>query len=165
MDRDTIVKKRSKTKTAVKDLEGAPVEEPLGYNASSLVVNAQAYILADKYDIQSLKASAVTKYKEILLETWNSTSFIESARLVFNNTRENDRTLRDIIIQRASRNVKALFDRGEFVALLKSHNDFAVEVLMGVVLNPPQDDEEEEIDSWIYRAANAGYERVGARRR
>ena len=41
--------------------------------------------------------------------------------------------LREVIIQTASENAKALFDRGEFVALLQSHGDFAAEVLNDVV--------------------------------
>lgn len=124
------------------------VEEPSGFNALSLLVNAQAYIIADKYDIQSLKEWAATKYEEVLLETWNSTSFIESARLIFDNTTESDRMLREIIVRRASKHAKALFDRGEFVALLQSHNDFAVDVLKDVVLNPQDDAHAVVIDSW-----------------
>jgi len=44
------------------------VEEP------PLVINAKVYIIADKYNIKSLKEWAVTKYIELLPATWNSTS-------------------------------------------------------------------------------------------
>ena len=77
----------------------------------------------------------MAKYKEVLPATWNSPSFIESASLVFEKTLESDRILRGVIIRKASENPKALFDRGEFVALLQSHGDFAAEVLRDVVFN------------------------------
>lgn len=102
-------------------------EPPIGLNPSALLVNAKTYIMADEYNMQSRKDWAVTK-KEVLLETWNSTSFIESAGLIFENTLESDRMLREVIIRKADENAKALFDRGEFVALLKSHGEFAAEI-------------------------------------
>ena len=98
--------------------EATVAEQPTGLNSVSLLINAKTYIIADKYDIHSLKEWAVTKYKEVLPATWNSTSFVESARLIYENTLDNDRMLREVIIQKASENVKALFGRGEFVELL-----------------------------------------------
>jgi hypothetical protein len=120
------------------------VEPPAELNASSLVVNAKAYIIADKYNIGSLKERAVTKYKQVLPTIWNSASFVESARLVFENTPESDRMLREVIIQKASENAKALFDRGEFVALLQTHGDFSMEVLRDVLFNRQEDVHEVE---------------------
>jgi hypothetical protein len=60
----------------------------------------------------------MTKYKEVLLVTWNSTSFIESTRLIYENTMDNDQILWEVIIQKASENVKALFNYSEFIELL-----------------------------------------------
>jgi len=113
---------------------------PISHNSYSLLINAKIYVIADKYDIQALKEWATTKYKEVLPTTWNSTAFIESARLIYDNTLDNDRVLRDIIIQKASENVKVLFDRGEFIDLLQAGGDFAMEVLRSVVFdsNSPQ---------------------------
>jgi len=56
--------------------------------------------------------------------------------------------LREVIIRKATENAKALFDRGEFVALLQSHGDFAAEVLRDVVFNQPNDAREVEADDW-----------------
>jgi hypothetical protein len=129
--------------------DGTVVAEPLtGLNASSLLVNAKAYIIADKYNIQLLKEWAVTKYKEVLMETWNSTSFIESATLVFENTPESDRMLREVIIWKAGENAKALFDCSEFVVLLKSYSDFAAEILRDTLFNQAEDVPEVEPDNW-----------------
>lgn len=47
-------------------VDGTTVAEPpTELNASSLLVNAKTYIIADKYNIQSLKEWSVTKYKEV----------------------------------------------------------------------------------------------------
>lgn len=123
----------------------AEVEQPAEVSASSLLVNAKTYIIGDKYDILSLKEWAVTKYKEVLPATWNSTSFIESARLIFENTPESDLMLREVIIQKAAENAKALFGHSEFVALLQSHGDFATEVLRHVLVYVPDPEPDLEI--------------------
>lgn len=95
----------------------------------------------------------MTKYKEVLPATWNSTSFIESARLIFENTPESDLMLREVIIRKASDHAKALFDRGEFVALLQSYGYFAAEVLKGVLFKQPDDIREVEPDEWGFGTA------------
>jgi hypothetical protein len=119
--------------------ETAVAEKPTTLNSLSLLVNAKTYIIADKYNIQSLKEWAVTKYKEVLPVTWNSTSFVESARLIIENTPESDLMLREVIVRKAAENATDLFDRGEFTALLQSHGDLAAEILRHVVFNPPGD--------------------------
>ena len=90
----------------------------------------------------------MTKYKEVVTATWNSTSFIESACLVFENTPESDRMLRKFILRTAGENAKALFDRGEFVALLKSNGDFAAEILRDILFNQPEAVPEAEVVDW-----------------
>jgi hypothetical protein len=100
------------------EYEPADADQPTGQNSYSLLINAKAYVIADKYDIQALKEWAVTKYKEVLPITWKSTAFTESARLIYDNTPDNDRMPREVIIRKVSEDVKALFDRSEFIDLL-----------------------------------------------
>jgi hypothetical protein len=80
--------------------------------------------------------------------TWNSTSFTDSARLIFDNTPKSDLMLREVIIRKASDHAKVLLDRSEFVALLQSHGYFAAEVLKGVLIKQPDDIREVEPDDW-----------------
>ncbi|MCJ1251050.1 hypothetical protein MMC30_008281 [Trapelia coarctata] len=124
----------------------ADQDQPKRVNSLSLLINAKVYIIADKYEVQALKDLAIAKYVHVLPETWNSSAFTESADLVYNNTVETDRMLRDAIVQGASKNIKALLDRGEFVDLLKSQSDLAVEVLRVVVSNPDLSPEVEALD-------------------
>lgn len=130
--------------------ETVAARQTTGLSASSLLINAKTYIMAEKYNIESLKEWAVNKYKEVLPATWNSTSFIESAGLIFENTPASDRMLREVVIRKASENAKALFDRGEFVALLQSHGDFAADVLRDVVFNQPGYAREGKPDDWAF---------------
>jgi hypothetical protein len=53
--------------------------------------------------------------------------------MIYENTPESDRTLREIIAKSASENIDKLLDRGEFVDLLKSHGSLAADVLKEVV--------------------------------
>jgi len=106
---------------------------PPGYDPISLLINAKVYIIAEKYDIRALKEIACTKYKEVWPTTWNSSCFTESACLVYENTVEEDRMLRDVIVKAASDNIKTLLDRREFVDLLKSCGDLATDILRNEV--------------------------------
>jgi hypothetical protein len=116
-------------------VDAANADQPTGHNTYSLLINAKTYVIADKYDIRALKEWAVAKYKEVLPTTWNSTAFIESARLIYDNVPDSDRMLREVIIRKASENGKVLFDRGEFIDLLQTHGDFAIEVLRRVAFD------------------------------
>lgn len=101
--------------------------------ASSLLVNAKVYIIADKYELEALKSFACTKYKKVLSNTWNSPFFPESACHVLENTMETDRPLRDVIVRVASEHAKDLLDRDDFVEMLKNHGDVAADILRKVV--------------------------------
>lgn len=122
--------------------------QPTVYDPISLLINAKVYIIAEKYDIQALKELACAKYKEVWQKSWNSAHFTESASLVYENTVEEDKMLRDVIVKAASDNIKALLDRGEFVELLKSYGDFATDILKNVVCNPDSTDYQEIGDQW-----------------
>lgn len=101
----------------------------LEYNPQALITNAKTYIIADKNGIEALKKLATTKYEQVVLKCWNECAFAESARLIYENTMETDRTIRDIIAKTASVNIKALLDRGEFVEMLNSCGELATDIL------------------------------------
>lgn len=106
---------------------------PKKLNSHSLIINAKVYIIADKNDILALKQWAAKKYKDVLEDAWNSPIFIESIRLIYDNTIEMDRILRDVVVREVKKHARDLIDREEFVDLYKSQPDFAIEVLREVV--------------------------------
>jgi hypothetical protein len=103
------------------------------YNPLSLVTNVKVYIIADKNAIEALKTLASKKYQRVVRKSWNHPAFAESARLVYENTMESDRAIRDVIVQTASENIKALLDRGEFIELLNTYGELATEILKKLV--------------------------------
>ena len=136
------------------------VKHTKAYDPASLLVNANVYIIADKYEIEALKKLACLKYEEVLSDTWNTSYFSESASHVFENTVETDRILRDVIVQVASDHVKALLDRGEFVEMLKRHGDISAEIMRKVVARydpvevPPLDPSGDE--EWVGQKKKKG---------
>lgn len=113
---------------------------------SSLLISAKVYVIADKYKLEALKEFARDKYLLVLASTWNTPAFPESACHVLENTMETDRLLRDVIVQVASKHVKDLLDRGEFVEMLKNHGDIAAEILRDVVTRYVEEEEEDNDD-------------------
>lgn len=94
-----------------------------------LVTIAKVYIIADAFDIQALKDLAAAKYGVIVVDSWNDPTFVESVRILYENTCEDDRSIKDIAIKTARINIKALLDRGEFRTLLKDIGEVAYDVL------------------------------------
>ncbi|KAI9812333.1 MAG: hypothetical protein M1827_004782 [Pycnora praestabilis] len=104
---------------------------------STLSSHAKIYALADKYDVQDLKGLAQTKFAAEVKDGWNDEAFSIAIREVYGSTPESDMGLRSIVSQSAKKNIKALMDRGEFMALLVEVNAFTVE-LLGAVLETPK---------------------------
>jgi hypothetical protein len=100
----------------------------LGYSSHPLIINAKTYIIADKKGIEALQKLASTKY-----ECSNDLPFTDSARLVYENTMESDRTIKGVIVQVASDNIKALLDRGESIELLNYYGELATNIFKRVV--------------------------------
>lgn len=98
-----------------------------------LVTLAKVYIIADTFDIPALKDLARAKYETVVQDSWNGPEFAESIRLLYLNTREKDRGIKDIAIKTAQINVKALLDRGEFRTLLKDIGEVALDVLHSAI--------------------------------
>jgi len=107
----------------------------LSFNAA-LLVNAKVYIIADKYDLQDLKALAKNKYEEVVPENWNSTTFVASLKLLYEDILESDRLLKYVAVETAGEHAKELVDRGEFVALCSEHGELAFDVLKSSLKHP-----------------------------
>ncbi|CAG9996907.1 unnamed protein product [Clonostachys byssicola] len=75
---------------------------------SHLVLHAQVYALAEKYDVSGLKALAATKFKCEVDIHWNSEDFMLALKEVYNSTVDHDRMLRDIVVQAVSLHLQLL---------------------------------------------------------
>ncbi len=102
---------------------------------SKLVFNVKVYIAGDTYNIPGLKELAKEKFEEVAKVHWNCAEFPEAIDLLWENTVDTDRNLRDVVLESAKTNIKALLDRGDFVELMQSRGNLCVEVLK-VILDP-----------------------------
>ena len=96
----------------------SPSRSSAGSKASGpLDTNVMVYFVADLLDIQELKELAKNKYEDALLDDWNSASFVASLKLLYEETIDADRTLKDVAIRAAGDHLEELLDHGDFVAL------------------------------------------------
>lgn len=101
-------------------------------NDHSHVTNVEMYILGDKLDIAALKRLATNKYEQINQTGWKSAKFVESARILYENTLESDRQLKDAFVKTAAKNFNNLKHQEPFAALLKEQPCVAWEILQAV---------------------------------
>lgn len=101
------------------------------------LVNTEIFALADRYDVQPLKALAKKKFEETVLEGWNTPAFLKILKLLYTDMYDRDRPLRRIAIRTAGRRAGALQDKGDFVALCKENAEIGFDILK-VALNEEQ---------------------------
>lgn len=95
----------------------------------AITLNAKLYIAGDKYDIWGLQVLAAKKYKNALSKEIRSVDFIESLKLIYEQTPESDRLLKDIAIEYAAKGCKALIEKEEFKELCGEHGDIAFDIM------------------------------------
>ncbi|CAH0019873.1 unnamed protein product [Clonostachys rhizophaga] len=96
--------------------------------SSHLVLHAQVYALAEKYDISGLKALAATKFKSEVDSHWHSEDFMLALQEVYNSTVDHDRVLRDIVVQAVSGHLQ-LLESKPFQQAIKGL-DFSYDLLL-----------------------------------
>lgn len=64
-----------------------------------LVIHARVYALAEKYGIYGLKTLAREKFESLVSDKWDESDFLEATEEVYTTTVDNDRGLRNIILQ------------------------------------------------------------------
>lgn len=84
----------------------------------ALATHARVYSLAEKYLIQGLKTVALQKFKSTLADSVDIGDYLEAAQEVYTSTIEDDRGLRDPIIETLYRNQDWL-DREDVRAVIK----------------------------------------------
>ncbi|KAK7214707.1 hypothetical protein V2G26_002710 [Clonostachys chloroleuca] len=95
---------------------------------SHLVLHAQVYALAEKYNISGLKALAATKFKCEVDSHWHSEDFMLALKEVYNSTVDHDRVLRDIVVQAVSGHLQ-LLESKPFQEAIKGL-DFSYDLLL-----------------------------------
>jgi hypothetical protein len=94
-----------------------------------LIVNAQVYALADKYQIKGLKKLSKAKFKAGAKVHWSEGIFLEAIREAYKSTPEHDRGLRDIVAKVACEHIWVLWYRAEFMSVMKELQGFTLDLL------------------------------------
>ncbi|THX83748.1 hypothetical protein D6D05_03422 [Aureobasidium pullulans] len=85
---------------------------------SNLLTHTRVYALAEKYDIPALKALAKTKFEMAMACYYDSPEFADAIEEVYCSTIDNDRGLRDVVIQ-AFRNHPQLASTRDVFGVIK----------------------------------------------
>lgn len=108
-----------------------PPNDSTNLNAERLPVNALMYTMADKYEIEHLKALAMTKFEQAAREKFSAEAFAHAAHLVF-STLTTDDGLRKIVVSTLNRHRNLI--KYEAVAnLLKSENEMAWSLIQALI--------------------------------
>jgi hypothetical protein len=101
--------------------------------ANALVFNTEMYILADKYDVPALKLLATAKFETAAIWGPSSSKFCEAVELLWENTRDDDVMLRNIVTNIALTNIDTLANKEEFIALMPQNGSFGLALLNAAV--------------------------------
>lgn len=99
----------------------------------ALLINAQVYTIAEKYNIHSLKKLALKKFDGMAVNCWEDDGFSSAIKEIYTSTPETDKGLRNIVCDRAKINMKVLLRRPDFRATLLEVTEFTVDMLDAVV--------------------------------
>lgn len=103
--------------------------EPLP-ESDTLAVNAGMYIIGDRYNIMDLKELAKNKFSYALnAGAWRKQSFPDVIRTIYDNTLPTDRGLRDCLVPTLQKYKKELRAQGRFMKVVRTHGDFAVDLI------------------------------------
>ncbi|TVY90574.1 hypothetical protein LAWI1_G002952 [Lachnellula willkommii] len=127
--KDSSRKKGNKAIRFVPSSTPDPPPGPTQFSADALLTNARVFVIADKYDIQGLKQLATKKYETAVPNAWNCAEFVGSLKLLYEETLESDRVLKDVAVKTAGKHVNDLVDRGEFAALCKVNGELGFDIL------------------------------------
>jgi hypothetical protein len=85
--------------------------------------------MADKYDVLVLKQLAADKFAEVLPDEGRTKSLTESLELMFDQTLEGDRLLKDMAINYAAGHYKELASMPEFEEMCRGNGDIGFEIM------------------------------------
>ncbi|EUC41591.1 hypothetical protein COCMIDRAFT_40241 [Bipolaris oryzae ATCC 44560] len=97
--------------------------------AEDLLVHTKAYEIADKYNIAGLKELSKAKFKKGCEKYWYTNPFRVAAKYAFSTTLEEDKGLRDIVIDTVAQHT-ILIREPQIQVLMKEFGDLALGVLL-----------------------------------
>lgn len=113
--------------------DGSIDDENVDLDKTELSTHALVYALADKYGIGDLKDMAKTKFSALAKEEWpQSQVFAHAAGLVYETTPDQDKGLRDAVVETVTAHHRDMLEVEEVQNLLESEPKLMLEVLKNI---------------------------------
>jgi len=94
----------------------------------TLLAHTRMYIIGDKYDIPGLKKLSAKIYGSQVLRDSGTPSFTASLELMFKETVEKDRDLKDVAMEFLIENARHFLARDDFATVCKENGDIGYEL-------------------------------------
>lgn len=89
-----------------------------GAELPNIVHHARVYAIADKYDVRTLRELATSKFTRACELWWDNGEFAQAALEAYSTTVEEDRCLRDIVVQTITAH-RDLIEKAEVAAVIR----------------------------------------------
>ncbi|KAF5590031.1 n-carbamoyl-l-amino acid hydrolase [Fusarium pseudoanthophilum] len=132
-------KESSERKIDIKDFDPSVVEAMLRfiysleysntYGTSSMVFDAQMWQIADKYDIQALKAESKKKFEIAVATGWSMEDFPTAVAIVYEAALPG---LREIAVRTANDNIEDLIKKDGFCELMRATPHFTADLVQAL---------------------------------
>ena len=99
----------------------SPAPAALDVDPADLVIHVRLYAVAEKYEIKGLKSLALRKFRVTADNAWDTKEFLAAAAEAYTSTVEQDRGLRDVVIE-TIHNHRSLLDKPSAQAVFKQLN-------------------------------------------
>ncbi|KAF4633274.1 hypothetical protein G7Y89_g4845 [Cudoniella acicularis] len=106
-----------------------------------LLIHTKVYIMSEKYDVAPLKLLATEKYIRALETEGLTSAFSASLKLMFDETSEKDRRLKDVALKHAGMNLKKLVDMREFFGVCVNNAEISAELLRAIAPDLPNNNQ------------------------
>jgi hypothetical protein len=98
-----------------------------------LLDHCKVYVLAEKYDVSDLKNLARSMYEKSISNDWDNDwdddDFIQSLRLMYDETPKSDRQLKDVAITAACHQKERLLSYEAFTTLMEDIGEIGVDMM------------------------------------
>lgn len=104
--------------------------------AQDMLIDARVYALADKYELVDLKTKAKRAFERLLAEHYDDTLFPDAATPVYESTLQEDRGLRDPLLDILWDNKATLLLKPGVQECIMAHEGFKNDVVESLFMDP-----------------------------
>ncbi|KAL8879613.1 MAG: hypothetical protein Q9198_002811 [Flavoplaca austrocitrina] len=110
---------------------------------SKLALHARMYVTGDMYCIDQLKLLAKAKFSAALVKDWDKEDLSDVIRFIYDNTRSDDREIRESLVPTLVRHKETLRSDNIFMNMVETHGEFAKDLINAWTDPTPEDSPKE----------------------